>query len=49
VFALLVPEDATEQHLQLLSSIAELLSDPAYCEKLRNSTSLDELINIFTS
>jgi PTS system nitrogen regulatory IIA component len=49
VFALLVPEDATEDHLQLLSSIAELLSEPMFCENIRNSASLDELINIFAN
>jgi PTS system nitrogen regulatory IIA component len=49
IFALLVPEDATEQHLQLLASIAELLSKPEFCNQLRNSSSIDELIETFPS
>lgn len=36
VFALLVPEDSTEEHLQVLSMIAEVLSDHPFCARLRN-------------
>jgi PTS system nitrogen regulatory IIA component len=36
VFALLVPENSTEEHLQVLSIIAEILSDPSFCARLRN-------------
>lgn len=36
VFALLVPEDSTEEHLQVLSLIAEILSDQSFCSRLRN-------------
>ena len=35
VFALLVPEDSTEEHLQVLSTIAEIFSNTALCEALR--------------
>ena len=35
VFALLVPEDATEEHLKLLAELARLFHDPALREKLR--------------
>jgi PTS system nitrogen regulatory IIA component len=35
VFALLVPEDSTEEHLQVLSSVAELFSRPAFCNNMR--------------
>src|ERR1700681_4319090 len=34
VFVLLVPEQATEQHLQLLSELAQMFSDPSFREKL---------------
>jgi nitrogen PTS system EIIA component len=34
---LLVPENATEEHLQILSELAELLSDPAIRETLMTS------------
>jgi len=36
VFSLLVPEESTEEHLQVLSTIAEIFSDPAICIALRN-------------
>jgi len=39
VFALLVPEDSTEEHLQVLSIIAEILSDQPFCTQLRNCQS----------
>jgi len=35
VFCLLVPEDSTEEHLQVLSTIAEIFSNPGMCDSLR--------------
>jgi PTS system nitrogen regulatory IIA component len=35
VFALLVPENSTEEHLQVLSTIAEVFSNTALCTALR--------------
>ncbi len=35
VFALLVPEDSTEEHLQVLSTIAEIFSNNGVCMALR--------------
>jgi len=35
VFCLLVPEDSTEEHLQVLSTIAEIFSNPRMCNELR--------------
>ena len=43
VFVLLVPEHATEQHLQLLSELAQMFSDRAFRDELRaaeNATSV---------
>ena len=37
VFALLVPEDATDEHLKLLADLARLLHDPALRDKLRKA------------
>ena len=37
VFALLVPEEATEQHLQVLAILARNFSEPAYREALRKA------------
>ena len=34
VFVLLVPEHATEQHLQLLSELAQMFSDRGFRERL---------------
>jgi len=43
VFALLVPENSTEEHLQILSTIAELFSDEGFCASMRQCTS-DECV-----
>ena len=40
---LLVPEAATEKHLEILSEIAELLSDPQMRERVRTAESADML------
>ena len=40
IFALLVPEDSTEEHLQVLSTIAEIFSNPVICAALRNCNSV---------
>jgi len=49
VFFLLVPEQSTEEHLQLLSELAQGFSDPEFREKLRNSTDAAEVLNLFNS
>lgn len=48
VFILLVPEEATDQHLQLLSSLAEKFSNPDFCRLLREATSSDALYELWT-
>lgn len=40
---LLVPEAATQKHLEILSEIAEMLSDEGLREHLKNASSADEL------
>lgn len=40
---LLVPEAATQKHLEILSEIAELLSDATLREHIKSSTSASEL------
>jgi len=47
VFALLVPENATEQHLRLLAGLAEMFNDAAVRERLRNADA-GEAIAILT-
>jgi PTS system nitrogen regulatory IIA component len=35
VFALIVPKEATSEHLELLSQLAEKFNDNGFCEQLR--------------
>ncbi len=37
LFALLVPEHCTDEHLRILAALAELFSDRSFCEALRAS------------
>jgi PTS system nitrogen regulatory IIA component len=46
VFALMVPEESTEEHLQLLASLAEMFSDAAIRERLRQCTSSAAIADI---
>lgn len=43
MFALLVPENSTEEHLQLLARLAEMFSDSELREKLRTATDSQSL------
>jgi len=50
VFGLMVPQQATEEHLQLLAQLATLFSNEKFCSRLREteqSESILELINQF--
>ena len=47
VFVLLVPEQATEQHLQLLSELAQMFSDNRFRENLAGSTDAAGLHSVF--
>jgi len=44
IFALLVPIDSTEEHLQVLSTIAEVFSNSGTCEALRDCQSSECLL-----
>lgn len=51
VFVLLVPEQATDLHLQLLSELAQMFSERAFRDKLataRDPATLVELFNAWT-
>ena len=48
ICALVVPTEATEEHLQMLAQLAEFLSKPANRENLRNCETEQELLDIFT-
>lgn len=45
---LLVPEAATQRHLEILSEIAELLSDAALRDKLKTTSDATELHGLIT-
>jgi PTS system nitrogen regulatory IIA component len=47
LFVLLVPEQATEQHLQILSELAERFSDRACRDALGNAPSAEAIHQIF--
>ena len=45
-FAMLVPEEATEEHLQLLSKLAGMFSDTEFCNALRHANSQQDLFQL---
>ena len=47
-FVLLVPEKATEEHLQLLSQLAQMFSDKTFRDRLAASTAAEDLHALFT-
>ncbi|MCO6411515.1 MAG: PTS IIA-like nitrogen regulatory protein PtsN [Thiogranum sp.] len=42
LFALLVPEESTDEHLQILARLAEMFISPEFCNKLRDCDSGDQ-------
>jgi PTS system nitrogen regulatory IIA component len=49
VFVLLVPEQATEEHLQLLSELAQMFSDKAFRDRVAAATDASGLYELFTN
>lgn len=49
LFVLLVPEAATEHHLQLLSELAQLFSDRAFREKLATASDAEQVHSLFAN
>lgn len=43
LFILVVPAEATQEHLEILADLARRFSNEAYCTKLRTATSAAEL------
>jgi PTS system nitrogen regulatory IIA component len=39
VFGLLVPDHYTDEHLKILAYLAEMFSDRAFCQQLRDTDS----------
>ena len=48
LFALLVPEDSTEEHLQTLSHLAEMFSNTDTLGELRSGSSANQIYEILT-
>jgi PTS system nitrogen regulatory IIA component len=49
VFTIVVPEEATEEHLVILSSLASIFSKAEICDAIRNAASKDEIAQIIHS
>jgi len=48
LFALAVPEHFTDQHLQLLSQLAEMFSDSGFADRLRQAASSEALLDLLS-
>ena len=46
VFTIVIPQEATEEHLLILSSLARIFSQTDVCDAIRGATSRDEIIQI---
>jgi len=46
VFTIVIPQEATEEHLLILSSLARIFSQTDVCEAIRGATSRDEIVQI---
>ena len=49
VFTIIIPEQATEEHLMILSSLASIFSRAEVCDAIRNAASRDEITQIIES
>lgn len=49
VLALIIPEDSGDEHLQLLSQLAERLSEPEFRDNLRSTEDKAQLLETFLS
>ena len=49
VFTIIIPQEATEEHLVILSSLARIFSQTDVCEALRSATSREQIAQIIKS
>jgi len=49
LYALLVPEESTEEHLQILARLASLFSNPDFCSRLRNCSDSDQCFQLINN
>lgn len=48
IFALLVPAEHTEEHLQILASLAGMFSDGDFCKQLRECKTSEDLFKLIS-
>ena len=48
IFALLVPEHSTEEHLQVLAQLAEMFNQPDFLTQLRREESEEAIYGLLT-
>ena len=49
LFVLLVPEQAHDEHLNVLATLAELFSNPSFCQQLRSADCSESLYRLATA
>lgn len=49
VFAIVIPEEATDQHLQILSALAKIFSQQDVCESIRQAETSEQIVNLIES
>jgi len=49
VFTIVIPEEATEDHLLILSSLARIFSQPEVCQAIRDAANKEEIEKIIQS
>jgi PTS system nitrogen regulatory IIA component len=47
MFVIIVPENANEEHLQILGTVAEMFSSEGFREELKSATDADKLHQLF--
>jgi len=48
IFGLLVPKDSTDEHLQILASLATLFSNEDMCDNIRQANDANEIHSLIT-
>jgi PTS system nitrogen regulatory IIA component len=48
LFALMVPENSTNEHLKLLAQLAQMFSEDQFCERLRQTTDVEAKFKLLT-
>ena len=46
LFALLVPEESTDEHLKVLATLAEMFNDEAFCKQLAEAATPGDIYNL---